>query len=149
MPVVRRRSSRRLSVRWGETSSVAGVRAIWNDAAEETETEHHYPLHPGSHSRREEREGFSMQWLPSWRAPALLTLLEEARNRLAELLPDVAQDAFGMGVSTLTPRELLRQFELEVEYLGEPVPVSRQSSGIAQLSIFVFALQLAAAQEGT
>jgi hypothetical protein len=54
-----------------------------------------------------------------------------------------------MGVSTLTPRELLRQFELEVEHLGDPVPVSRQSSGIAQLSIFVFALQLAAAQEGT
>lgn len=172
---------------------VVGVRAIWNDAAEEVEWDHHYPLHAGSHSRREEREGFPMQWLPSWRDPsrmlqfgaprslmghllaalpltasldqaatdvqqageqlardpALVTLLQQARDRLAELLPDVAQDAFGMGVSTLTPRELLRQFELEVEHLGDPVPVSRQSSGIAQLSIFVFALQLAVAQEGT
>jgi predicted ATPase len=172
---------------------VVGVRAIWNVAAEEADYEHHYPLHAGSHSRREEREGFPMQWLPSWRDPsrmlqfgaprsvmglllaalplgasldqaaaevqqageqlaldpALVTLLREARDRLAELLPDVAQDAFGMGVSTLTPRELLRQFELEVEHLGDPVPVSRQSSGIAQLSIFVFALQLAGAQPGT
>jgi predicted ATPase len=46
---------------------VVGVRAIWNDAAEEVETDHYYPLHAGSHSRREEREDFPMQWLPSWR----------------------------------------------------------------------------------
>jgi predicted ATPase len=172
---------------------VVGVRAVWNVAAEEAEYDHHYPLHARSHSRRDEREGFPLQWLPSWRDPsrmlqfgatrsvmgrllaalplassldqaaadvqnageqlardgALVSLLAEARDRLAELLPDVEQDAFGMGVSTLTPRELLRQFELEVEYLGDPVPVSRQSSGIAQLAIFVFALQLAAAQPGT
>lgn len=181
-------------IRFGPPATlVVGVRAIWNDAAEEVEAEHHYPLHPGSRSRREEREGFPIQWLPAWRDPsrmlqfgaprslmgrllaalplapsldqaaanvqqageqlardpALVSLLEEARDRLAELIPEVAQDAFGMGVSALTPRELLRQFELEVEHLGDPVPVGRQSSGVAQLSIFVFALQLAAAEEGT
>lgn len=181
-------------IRFGPPATlVVGVRAIWNDAAEEVETEHHYPLHPGRRSRREEREGFPVRWLPSWRDPsrmlqfgasrslighllaalpltasldqaatdvrqageqlardpALVTLLKQARDDLAELLPDVAQDAFGMGVSTLTPRELLRQFELEVEHLGDSVPVSRQSSGIAQLSIFVLSLQLAAVQEGT
>jgi predicted ATPase len=81
--------------------------------------------------------------------PDLVTLLEAARNRLAELVPDVSQNAFAMGVSTVTPRELLNQFELEVAHLGEAVPVTRQSSGVAQLSIFVFALQLAAAQPGT
>jgi predicted ATPase len=181
-------------IRFGpQPTLVVGVRVIWNDPAQEVETEHYYPLHSGSHSRREERNGFPMQWLPSWRDPSrmlqfgaprslmghllaslpltasldqaatdvqhagerlaryqeLVTLLQQARDRLAEMLPDVTQDAFGMGVSMLTPRELLRQFELEVEHLGDPMPVSRQSSGIAQLSIFAFALQLAAAQEGT
>ncbi len=181
-------------IRFGPPATlIVAVRAIWNDAAEEVETEHHYPLHPGSHSRREERDGFPVQWLPSWRDPsrmlqfgaprsvmghllaalpltgsldqaatdvqqageqlsrdpALVTLLQEARDRLSELLPDTAQDAFGIGLSTLTPRELLGQLELEVEHLGDPVPVSRQSGGIAQLSIFVFALQVATAQDGT
>ena len=83
------------------------------------------------------------------RDPALISLLQGAQARLARMLPDVVPDAFGMGVSTLTPRELLRQFALEVKHLGDPVPVVRQSSGIAQLSILVFALQLAAAQQGT
>ena len=180
-------------VRFGPpTTLVVGVRAIWNDAAEEVEIEHHYPLHQGSHSRREEREGFPVQWLPSWRDasrilqfgatrslmsrllaalplspsldraaadvhqaakrllhdPEFAKVLATSRDRLALLLPEVAQDAFGIGVSTLTPREVLRQFELEVQHLGDPVPISRQSSGIAQLTMFVFALQLAAAQEG-
>lgn len=81
--------------------------------------------------------------------PSFVTLLQEARDGLAELLPGVAQDAYGMGVSTLTARELLRQFELEVEHLGDPVPVSRQSSGVAQLSTFIFALRLAASEPGT
>jgi AAA domain, putative AbiEii toxin, Type IV TA system/Overcoming lysogenization defect protein-like, TOPRIM domain len=79
---------------------------------------------------------------------ALDLLLRAARDRLAQLLPDVAPDAFSMGVSALTPRDLLRQFELVVAHLGEPVAVPRQSSGIAQLSIFVFAIMLAGNDPG-
>ncbi len=170
-----------------------GVRAIWDAAAEEAEVEHYYPRHPGSRSKREEREGIPLQWLPSWRDPArmlqfgvqrnliglllealplgqsldqavddvrqaseqlgrdgaLVALFQQARDRLAELLPDVRQNAFAMGASALTGRDLLRQFELQVEHLGEPISISRQSSGVAQLAIFVFAMQLAAAETGT
>jgi predicted ATPase len=170
-----------------------GARVVWNAASEEADWEHHYPAHSGSRSRRDERDGFPIQWLPSWRDPArmlqfgasrslmglilaalplgpsldqaatevmqaseglareqsLVTLLGEARDALNELLPDVVHEAFGMGVSALTARELLAQFELEVQHLGDPVPVTRQSSGIAQLSIFVFALQLTKAEPGT
>ncbi len=75
--------------------------------------------------------------------------LTSARDSLAQLLPDVAPDAFSMGISAVTPRDLLRQFELVVEHLGEPVAVARQSSGVAQLSVFVFALKLAARDPGT
>jgi len=81
--------------------------------------------------------------------PALLRFLGDARNDLASLLPSVAAEAFTMGISATTRRDLLRNFELVVEHLGEPVPVGTQSSGVGQLAIFVFAMKLAAAEPGT
>lgn len=81
--------------------------------------------------------------------PALLAFLGGARNDLAALLPAVAPEAFRMGISATTRRDLLRNFELVVEHLGEPVPVGTQSSGVAQLAIFVFAMKLASAEPGT
>lgn len=79
----------------------------------------------------------------------IVRFLADARDDLAALLPEVAPDAFKMGIAAATARDLLRQFELMVEHLGEPVAVSTQSSGVAQLSIFVFAMKLAASQPGT
>jgi predicted ATP-dependent endonuclease of OLD family len=79
----------------------------------------------------------------------LQRFLHEARDDLASLLPDVASNAFRMGISAATAHDLLRQFELVVEHLGTPVTVSTQSSGVAQLSIFVFAMKLATSQPGT
>ena len=81
--------------------------------------------------------------------PALLAFLGDARSDLAALLPAVAPEAFRMGISATTRRDLLRNFELVVEHLGEPVPVGTQSSGVAQLAIFVFAMKLAGAEPGT
>jgi predicted ATPase len=75
--------------------------------------------------------------------------LSEARDEFAQLLPDVAGDAFTMGIAAATGRELLRQFELVVKHLGEPVAVTTQSSGVAQLAIFVFAMKLASSEPGT
>ena len=79
----------------------------------------------------------------------LARFLAEAGTDLAALLPNVAAEAFSMGISATTGRDLLRQFELMVEHLGEAVPVSTQSSGIAQLAIFIFAMKLAQTQPGT
>lgn len=79
----------------------------------------------------------------------LARLLHDARSELAHLLPDVAGNAFTMGITAATGRDLLQQFELVVEHLGEPVPVSTQSSGVAQLAIFVFAMKLVSSQPGT
>lgn len=80
---------------------------------------------------------------------SLVALLSQARDKLAQLLPEVTSDAFGMGIAAVTERDLLGEFELTVGHLGDPVPVSRQSSGVSQLAIFVFAVQLAATCPGT
>lgn len=74
--------------------------------------------------------------------------LSDGRDRLSKLLPDVATDAFSLGIAALTPRDLLRQFQLVVGHLGEPIAVPQQSSGIAQLAIFVFAILLAERDPG-
>jgi hypothetical protein len=79
---------------------------------------------------------------------AFAEFLDLARSQMGHLLPDVAAGAFSVGASALTPRDLLRQLELLVAYLGAPVGVSRQSSGVAQLAVFVFALTLAANDPG-
>ncbi|HEV7566338.1 MAG TPA: AAA family ATPase [Microbacteriaceae bacterium] len=79
----------------------------------------------------------------------LSRFLTEARDEFANLLPDVAADAFSIGIAAATSRELLQQFELVIEHLGDPVPVTTQSSGVVQLAIFVFAMKLAASQPGT
>jgi predicted ATPase len=177
----------------GEATLQVGIRAVWNFMAEQAETEHGYPRHPGARSRRDEREALPVQWLSSardagrmlqfgvarnlmsqvleglplqvaldeavkaiqdasgslGREQVLDGLLTSARNALATMLPDVGETAFSMGLSGVTPRDLLRQFELVVEYLGGPVSVSRQSSGLSQLAIFVFAMRLAALDQGT
>lgn len=82
------------------------------------------------------------------RDPQLDAALRRARDRLAELLPDVPTGAFTLGASAITARELLRQFDLLVAYGADPIGVSRQSSGIAQLSVFVFAMLLAESDPG-
>lgn len=75
--------------------------------------------------------------------------LAEARDEFAQLLPDVARDVFTLGIAAATGKEFLRQFELVVRHLGEPVAVTTQSSGVAQLAIFVFAMKLASTEPGT
>lgn len=80
--------------------------------------------------------------------PVFATLLRRARSVLADLLPDVAEHAFTMGIAAATARDLLRQFELVVQHLGDPIAVSSQSSGLSQLAIFAFVTQLATATPG-
>jgi hypothetical protein len=75
--------------------------------------------------------------------PSLARLLDDARDELLSLLPEVGLKPFSMGVSALTPRDFLKQFELIVQHLGEPIAVPRQSSGLAQMALFAFELMLA------
>jgi predicted ATPase len=81
--------------------------------------------------------------------PVLNAFLEEARSELGGLLPDVQPGAFSLGLSAITPRDLLRQLELLVTRLGDSVAVARQSSGIAQMAVFAFTLKLARLDPGT
>lgn len=80
--------------------------------------------------------------------PALAQLFQDSRNQLADLVPDVLADPFSLDIAAVTPHDLLRQFDLLVEHHGEPISVTRQSSGIAQLAIFVFAILLARRDPG-
>lgn len=73
--------------------------------------------------------------------PDIANLLLDARNRLAGLIPGVETDAFSIGAEAMDTRDLLREFELLLAHSGVRLPVSRQSNGLGQLAIFVFALR--------
>lgn len=79
----------------------------------------------------------------------LVGLLTRARDALAGLLPEVGADAFSLGLAGTTARELLGQFELDVSYGGDAVPVGRQATGVAQLALFVFVIELVRQEPGT
>lgn len=69
-------------------------------------------------------------------------LLGTLDNDLASVIPDVIPGTFDVETAATTSRDLLAQFELALSYAGPHAPVSRQSSGLAQLAAFVVALQV-------
>ena len=75
-------------------------------------------------------------------------LLDEGGAILRELIPNVAASPFDLGIGATTERELLKQFELLLSYGSPPIPVPHQSSGLGQLSVFVFARRLLDATPG-
>jgi predicted ATPase len=105
-----------------------------------------YPIEAGIETAVENIRQASVQ---AGRDTSLARLLSDAGARFRGFLPEVAQETFSMGVSALTVRDLLRLLELQVQHPEEPVSVSRQSSGIAQLALFSFALQLADSHPAT
>jgi putative ATP-dependent endonuclease of OLD family len=74
--------------------------------------------------------------------PDLQALLKAARDSLASIIPSVQPDAFSLETLAADTWELLQQFQLAVAHASPPLPVARQSAGLAQLAVFVFALQL-------
>jgi putative ATP-dependent endonuclease of the OLD family len=78
-------------------------------------------------------------------APELSTLLKTARDDLARLIPSVSADALTLGTSAASERDLLRQFELLMAHPGEALPIGRQSTGLAHLALFAFAIETMAA----
>jgi hypothetical protein len=74
--------------------------------------------------------------------PALRQLLDDAGVTLGQLIPPAGGTPFDVGVGATTERDLLRQFELLMAYQSPAIPVGRQSSGLGQLAVFVFAARL-------
>jgi len=70
-------------------------------------------------------------------------VLGELRNVLSELIPAVDPNAFSLGFTGgASDRDLLREFEVLLSHGGHPLPVPKQSNGLIQLAVFVFALQV-------
>jgi predicted ATP-dependent endonuclease of OLD family len=81
-------------------------------------------------------------------APEIKQFLDSAAKQLADLVPDIGPSAYSLGLAATTGHDLLRQFELALQHTGDPIRISQQSSGLAQLTVFVFALALAASEAG-
>src|ERR1700735_3262825 len=75
--------------------------------------------------------------------PEMRKLLDAAAKRLSSLIPGVNAGAFGVELSVLTERDLLKELAILLDYGGSKLRVPDQSSGLGQLSIFSFALELA------
>ena len=77
-------------------------------------------------------------------APETGSLLQLLKEGLSRLIPDVVPEAFQIEPAASTSDELLDQFELALAHAGPQMTIERQSSGLAQLAVFVVALRVAA-----
>ena len=74
--------------------------------------------------------------------PGLSSLLQQLVADLSKLIPDVDQSAFSLGHPGLeSDRDLLRAFALLLTHQGGTVAIEKQSNGLIQLAILVFALK--------
>lgn len=74
------------------------------------------------------------------------TLLGDLSAALSGIIPDVQAGAFSLGVHAAdSEKELLREFDLLISHGGPPLPVFRQSNGLAQLTLFLMALRVLSA----
>ena len=77
--------------------------------------------------------------------PELTKLFGKMRSYLAKILPGVPTQAYNLGSSAVSDRELLRQLELLLSYEDSPfIAADRQSSGLAQLTVFALINELSA-----
>jgi predicted ATPase len=76
-------------------------------------------------------------------AAPLRSLLSDASHELGRLITTKADDSFALAPVATGEEELLRQIELLLSggAAGKPLPVPRQSSGLAQLGLFAFVLR--------
>jgi hypothetical protein len=76
-------------------------------------------------------------------------LLAASRAEVAKMVPEVSDDLLALSSTQISDAEILRLLGLLVAYHSEPVPVAEQSSGLGQLVLFAFVIQLARTQPGT
>lgn len=76
-------------------------------------------------------------------AQPLTDLLRAAEGELGQILPDATVGDFQFTPGATTDDDLLRQLELLLSggAAGTAIPISRQSSGLAQLALFAFGLR--------
>jgi putative ATP-dependent endonuclease of the OLD family len=75
--------------------------------------------------------------------PELLSLFDKMRAFLRSVLPPVLGQVYDLGSAALTDRELLSQLELLLSYDSPFIAPDRQSSGLAQLTVFSLAAEIA------
>jgi ABC-type cobalamin/Fe3+-siderophores transport system ATPase subunit len=76
-------------------------------------------------------------------------LLAASRAEVAKMVPEVADDLLALSTTQVSDVEVLRLLGLLVAYHSDHVPVAEQSSGLGQLILFAFVIQLARTQPGT
>ena len=80
--------------------------------------------------------------------PDVRALMAAAEGHLSKFIPGVGAGAFDVELSVVDERDLLKELELLLAYFGLSLQISRQSSGLAQLSVFSFAAELATRDSG-
>jgi putative AbiEii toxin of type IV toxin-antitoxin system/OLD-like protein len=78
-------------------------------------------------------------------AEPLRELMAKGQAQLARLLPGIPNDAYSIGSLAREPADVLRQLQLQLALSGQRLPVTAQSSGLGQASVFAFALEALAA----
>lgn len=73
-------------------------------------------------------------------ATDLATMLVDAGKQLAKLVPAVNAKPYSIESTASTDLSVLRQLQLALEHAGPSLPMSNQSSGMAQLTLFSFAM---------
>lgn len=78
-------------------------------------------------------------------AGPLRELMAKAQTQLADILPNIAEDAYSIGSLASEPADVLRQLQLQLAMSEQRLPITTQSSGLGQASVFAFALEALAA----
>lgn len=82
--------------------------------------------------------------------PELTKLLKDLSDSLGDIIPKHASQGFTLGLRAEgTETDLLREFDLLLSSGNTALPVQRQSDGLAQLAVFVFALRSLIAEPKT
>ena len=75
-----------------------------------------------------------------------ILLKHQLRDSLATLIPDVHKQAFTLGIQERGSirKGFARRVELQLSHGGPSLPIQKQSNGLIQLAVFVFALKVVA-----
>jgi predicted ATPase len=73
-------------------------------------------------------------------AKDLSKVLMDAGAQMSRLVPGVSKSAFAIESAATTELAVLRQLQLALQHAGPSLPITHQSSGLAELALFSFSL---------